>query len=285
MMIKVMQININRSRRSLDLLLHQAKELGVGLLLVSEPCTIASTNNWFISQDGKSAIYVDLNFLKLRCRLAKQGSKFIAVYCGPYLIISTYISPSVSLWEYNEFLDDLSGTLSARVDKIIIAGDFNAKAYLWGSNFTNNRGLLVTRWAAERDLRIANMGNTPTCVRPQGSSIVDLTWSSPDLAPMIIEWKVMEDMESLSDHVGIRFDVCTGRPRLPIIKSRDRRWNLRKFDGDFFRATLIWGNKDLEAEDEQDLGSMIGKLDELMEEACDASAPRIGPRRPHRKAY
>ncbi|KMQ89740.1 reverse transcriptase [Lasius niger] len=129
------------------------------------------------------------------------------------------------------------------------------------------------------------MGNTPTCVRPQGSSIVDLTWSSPDLAPMIIEWKVMEDMESLSDHVGIRFDVCTGRPRLPIIKSRDRRWNLRKFDGDFFRATLIWGNKDLEAEDEQDLGSMIGKLDELMEEACDASAPRIGPRRPHRKAY
>lgn len=175
--------------------------------------------------------------------------------------------------------------LSSRVEKVIIAGDFNAKASLWGSSITNNRGLLVTRWAAERDLRIINVGHTPTCVRPQRSSIVDLTWSSPDLSPMISDWQVLEDTESLSDHVCIRFDICTGWPRLPITKSRDRRWNLRKFDRDFFRATLIWGSKDPEMENMQDPGQLISELDELMEEACDASAPRIDPRRPRRKAY
>lgn len=35
----------------------------------------------------------------------------------------------------------------------------------------------------------------------------------------------------------------------------------------------------------QDLEQMTKGLDKLMEEACDASAPRIGPCRPRRKPY
>lgn len=187
------------------MLLHQAKELGAGLLLISKPCIIAPSHNWLVSQDGNSAMYFNMNFLNLRCRLAKQGNRFVAIYCDSYLILSTYVSPNIGLREYNTFLDELSGVLSSRVERVIVAGDFNAKASLWGSRITNNRGLLVTRWAAERDLRVINMGYTPTCVRPQGSAIVDLTWSSPDLLPLINDWHVMEDMESLSDHVCICF--------------------------------------------------------------------------------
>lgn len=97
-----------------------------------------------------------------------------------YLVISVYIPPSVSLPDYNTLLvDELSGTLSTRMDKIILAEDFNAKSSTWGSLGVllsgDKKGLLLTRWAAERDLRIANMGDSPTCVRPQGCSIVDLT--------------------------------------------------------------------------------------------------------------
>lgn len=67
---------------------------------------------------------------------------------------------------------------------------------------------------------------------------MDLTWLSPDLLPLINNWHVKEDMESLSDHVCICFDVCTGRSRPPPTRAIDRRWNLRKFDRDFFKATL-----------------------------------------------
>lgn len=129
------------------------------------------------------------------------------------------------------------------------------------------------------------MGDTPTCVRPQGFSVVDLTWSSPDLLPLIDNWQVREDMEWLSDHVCINFNVCTGRPRLPPIRGLNRRWNLRKFDRDFFRAALIWSSRNPDAEDVLDLNQSIRNLNKIMEEACDEAAPRIGLRRPRRSAY
>ncbi|KMQ82380.1 reverse transcriptase, partial [Lasius niger] len=189
MKIKVLQVNVNRSRRALDLLLHQARELGAGLLIISEPCNIASSDKWFTSLDNSSAIYVDPDLINFRCRLETRGDKFVAVRCGPYLITSVYISSNLNLQEFDAFLSDLSVMLSSRTDKVVVAGDFNAKAGLWGSNVTNQRGLQVIRWAAKRDLRIINEGDVPTCVRPQGSSIVDLTWSSPDLQPLITNWQ------------------------------------------------------------------------------------------------
>ncbi|KMQ89977.1 reverse transcriptase [Lasius niger] len=238
--INVLQVNVNRSRRALDLLLHQAKELDAGILIVSEPCNIMPSDKWMISLDGGSAIYFDPNLIKLKCRLLSRGDRFVAAQCGPYLFISAV---------------------------------------------TNQRGLQVVRWAAERDLRIVNVGDTPTCVRPQGSSIVDLTWSSPDLLPLIGNWQVNEDKEWLSDHVCISFNICKDRPSLPPIRGLNRRWNLRKFDRDFFKATLIWGSRNPETEDEHDLSQSIRDLDRIMEEACDAAASRISPRRPRRCAY
>ncbi|KMQ92970.1 reverse transcriptase [Lasius niger] len=285
MEIRILQVNINRSRRALDLLMHQAKELGAGLLLISVPCNIPPAENWYVSQDKSSAIYVDANFNSLRCRLAKQGDKSIAIYCGPYLVVSTYISPNLGLREYDNFLNELSGILSSRVDKVIVAGDFNAKASLWGANITNGRELQVTKWAAEQDLRIVNTGIIPTCVHPQGSLIIDLTWSSPDLLPLISNWHVKEELETLSDHVCICFDVCTGRPRPPPTRTKDRRWNLKKFDRDLFKAALIWGSRNPEVDEVQDLNQSLKELDKLMEEACDAAALRIGPRKPRKKAY
>lgn len=109
------------------------------------------------SGDGKAAIYCDLNLLRMRCQLAKRGLRFVAIYCGPYLIVSTYVTPSIGLRDFNTFLDELSGALIDRADKIIIGGDFNAKSCLWGSRNNDRRGMLLSSWAAERDLRTANV--------------------------------------------------------------------------------------------------------------------------------
>ena len=40
----------------------------------------------------------------------------------------------------------------------------------------------------------------------QRESVVDLTWASPATANQIYEWKVLEDLETLSNHfyIGIR---------------------------------------------------------------------------------
>lgn len=86
MRIKMLQANVNRSKSSLDLLIHQARESGSGLLLVTEPNYIPNSETWFASRDGHAAIFVDLNLIRLRCQLAKIGSNFVIIHCGPYLI-------------------------------------------------------------------------------------------------------------------------------------------------------------------------------------------------------
>lgn len=96
---------------------------------------------------------------------------------------------------------------------------------------------------------------------------------------------MMNDTESLSDHLYISFLVKTDRNCPPPNKTRMRRWNLRKFNNDLFTATLIWQCKELVIGDQVSLSQVIKKLDKLMEKACDVVAPRIGPIKPRRQAY
>ncbi|XP_070162497.1 uncharacterized protein [Polyergus mexicanus] len=255
MRIDILQANINRSGPFLGLLVHQARESGVGLLLVSEPNYIPDTENWFASGDGSAAIFVDPSIVRMRCQLAGIGSNFVALDCGPYKIVSTYIPPRYGQREFNNTLHDLSGVLSSRLDNIIIGGDFNAKARLWGANSTD------------------------------GSSIVDLTWVSPDILAKIRDWRVRDDLESLSDHQYISYSVHTDRPSAPLNRTASRKWNIKRFDKDLFLADLTWRGHGPGAEDRQDVQRMTNWLDRVMEEACDVAASRIGPRKPRRQAY
>lgn len=61
------------------------------------------------------------------------------------------------------------------------------------------------------NLTLINEGNSPTCVRQQGSSIVDLTWATPQIAGRINNWKVEEEVVSLSDHNYLTFRIDLGR--------------------------------------------------------------------------
>lgn len=100
-MIKVLQVNTNRSRPALDLLLHHAREMGVGLLMITEPNYIPAVPGWFASRDGDAAVYCDTRLTEMQVELANQGIKHVAVFCGPYMFISVYISPSPGLHEFN----------------------------------------------------------------------------------------------------------------------------------------------------------------------------------------
>lgn len=55
--IKIIQANVNNSKPSLDLLVHQPRELDAGILLISESNIVPGSNGWFTSKDGKAAIF------------------------------------------------------------------------------------------------------------------------------------------------------------------------------------------------------------------------------------
>lgn len=58
-------------------------------------------------------------------------------------------------------------------------------------------------WATSLGLVCLNDGRASTCIRPNGESIVDLTWASPLAADRVGNWKVLTNVESLSDHAYI----------------------------------------------------------------------------------
>lgn len=233
----VLQCNINHSWSAQDMLEQNMIDLKIGLCVISEPIRIPNTVFWF----GKAAINWNPEILRDPCTLAGKGRHFVAIRCRDFCVVSCYVSPSLPMADFLGFLEELSGAIRALSGKIILCGDFNSKSSHWGSRVTDNRGDEVERWAAANDLRTVNVDSVPTCVRPQGSSIIDLTWVSPPAIGLVGDWSVREDVETLSDHSYITFFVGSSSIRSLNGGGMRRRWGLSKMDMAAFGLSLILG--------------------------------------------
>ncbi|XP_035740330.1 uncharacterized protein LOC118449638 [Vespa mandarinia] len=81
----------------------------------------------------------------------------------------------------------------------------------------------------------------PTCLRLQGSSVIDLTWGTPAAGVRLSDWRV-DEAEFLLDHLNVRFSyshestgVRNSRPQ----HKKPPRWKVNYLDEDYLIATLI----------------------------------------------
>jgi len=130
----------------------------------------------FSTDHRLATIHLGTREIRSGCVLNKIGRNYIVLKCDSLYFFSIYIAPSESNLEFHNTLDELNTVIRAASGRCIITGDFNAKSTLWGG-----RGSALERWAAGLDLRLINTGVTSTCVQDNGSSVVDLTWSSADI--------------------------------------------------------------------------------------------------------
>ncbi|RVE40273.1 hypothetical protein evm_015077, partial [Chilo suppressalis] len=158
-----------------DLMCQSAAEWSVGLVAVSEPYSIPPQSpNWLADTNEPFS------------RFQREGCWL----CSRLVYLSA-----------------LEGVvLRAAPLPVLIAGDLNAKSTAWGSTTIDVRGRDLGDWLLSMGLRILNVGNTPTCVRWNGSSVVDVTFATPSLASRVVGWRV-EDKETLSDHQYIRYGI------------------------------------------------------------------------------
>lgn len=56
-----------------------------------------------------------------------------------------------------------------------------------------------------------NRGSVSTCIRYQGESIVDLMWATASVVRRVGNWRVVQDVETLGNHLNILMEVCTMR--------------------------------------------------------------------------
>jgi len=201
-MIKILQANLNHARQAQDLFVHNLAERGYGLGIVAEPYKVPRNHPlWMASLCGKAAIIWRNATNTPPCTIMEAGEGYVAGQWGRIAVFSVYLSPALDAAQFTRRIDRMGECIRRLLPRpVLVAGDFNAKAGLWGSPQTNRRGSVLIEWAAELGLSILNSGTRSTCVRPQGQSIVDLSWVSPSAARLIGEWRVMVDAESLSDH-------------------------------------------------------------------------------------
>ncbi|KAJ8978657.1 hypothetical protein NQ317_019093 [Molorchus minor] len=203
--MKVLQINLNRAREAHDVLSENVRELGVSMVIASEPNErLASQNGWMLDEEKCAGIWVTDNGIKV-----DSWNKGKGVETNGCHVYSCYCSPNVSVEEWEDMWDDMSRDMRGRRD-VLVAGDMNAKAYEWGSSVENERGRMMMEWAQSRNFVVQNEGDRPTFRRRGCESYLDVTMTSASLARRVREWKVLE-RESLSDHSYLYFEIQLGR--------------------------------------------------------------------------
>ncbi|XP_049886424.1 uncharacterized protein LOC126380887 [Pectinophora gossypiella] len=144
-------------------------------------------------------------------------------------------------------------------------------------------------WAVTSGLVILNRGTNNTCVRQQGGSIVDLAFTTPSMARRVQGWKVEVDVETLSDHRYIRFDVSTSAPTtVPVTRSsieEGPRWVLGRLDRELAEEAAIMEGWVVDAGPPGDVDAGAELLGASLTNVCDASMPRARPLPPRRRVY
>lgn len=274
--IRIAQINLNNTRAAQDLMTQWTLEREIEICAVQEPWMVYNTDYWYKSKNGLAAIYWNRGVSNIPCRLVMEGRHIVAVKYRNFILMSCYSSPNATQDRYEEMLDEIKSTIRRENRNIIVCGDFNAKSPMWSSKSENNRGRCLIDLANTLDLRLLNEGAAHTCVRPQGSSIIDTTWTTPDIQPKICDWRVEEEEISLSDHRYITFTVNEGNSTKIVANDRRVAWTYSKFDCDKFHAVFVW-----ECTQEDIMGKygllpdeISERMDGIMKRACDAAMPR-----------
>ena len=134
--------------------------------------------------------------------------------------------------------------------KFICGIDSNAHSNLWGSLTSDKRGESMENVIFQHGLNILNKGSTPTFHSPVGKSVIDITFTSPDLLNFTKNWEVLEE-SSLSDHKYIKFFITI--PTQKIIEVRPLKhanWTLftQELELPWEDEPINWDNHTIETE-------------------------------------
>lgn len=196
-----------------------AIQLDIDILVMTQPNIKKLDKTWAVDELKNAATKT---FNKATPMKIGQGPGFIWTQHNSLILYNCYISPNVNTEDYQNFLTILENSiLEHKEDKeLIITGDFNTTSSMWGNNSTNKRGKIMEEWIAKLNLIVANRGNKPTFERREQRSNIDITLFSENLTNRIKNWAVLTDLESLSDHKFIVFDIL---PKATINKNRQER--------------------------------------------------------------
>jgi hypothetical protein len=254
--IKIIQLNMGRSASVSDQLLKFCLDKRVDIALLQEPYTNRGRLTGFEMHplrtflckgsprrgqekrmDFGAAIVVFNPTLRL-FQSTPSTENFVAINIdnGPsntVTLISGYFKYRRPTLEHLNLLESLLDVISSPV---VISLDVNAFSKTWFSRVNDRRGALVDDFIVLRNLVCHNKrSNHSTFHGARGSTNIDVTLSSREIADNVSGWKIIPDKTS-SDHRIISFTL---RITLQTTISKSRRFNVDKADWDVFRSTFV----------------------------------------------
>ncbi|XP_049885101.1 uncharacterized protein LOC126380041 [Pectinophora gossypiella] len=275
-----------------DLFMQTMLQWSSNVAVITEPYFVSPQPNWVGGPRNLVAIVAATGPDSMPLSVRDREPGFVSAFWGEYLVFGVYFSPNAPLAEYQLFLDRLGiAVRRATQSNVIVLGDFNAHSTTWGSPETDDRGEAVEEWAALCGLALLNRGSTDTWVRRQSGSIVDLTFASPALASRVSNWRVLDDVETLSDHRYITFGVSTSSS--DSISRRERearpsvfpRWSLARLNEELLEEAAIVQAWTMQPVDPAGVHEGALRFREVLTRICDAAMPRAKRQPPRRAVY
>lgn len=142
----------------MDLALATARNMGVQLVLISEPnkTVLKKHKEWVYDENLDTCIVImDKDII---IKTWGRGTGFSFIVTEYYNAFSCYSSGNQDIESMEALLDELGVHIRTNGVKNIISSDFNAKSPLWGEKRKDKRGELMAEWIAQNNLIILNDG-------------------------------------------------------------------------------------------------------------------------------
>src|SRR5690606_20841506 len=167
----------------------------------------------------------------------------------------------------------------------IITGDFNAHHPWWNSTRPARNADSIITVADRHSLHLLNIPDVPTYIlrNGNGTSVLDLTFTTPDLHSEVDGWSIDEEALSGSDHLPVRFNIYSTNVT-SLETPLEPKLNWKKADWEKFDTSLraIWEEtEDLFLSklnykcDNQDMDDAASILSEAIHRATTGTIPTI----------
>jgi hypothetical protein len=291
-MLRVLQINLNRCRAAHDVLEATVASHRVDICIVSEPnIALAKARQWLIDETNGTAIWVSSGRVRMKTSGTARGLSWVETEDGT-VFYSCYFSPNRPMADFILYLDSLGDDMEEKMAQeqrrqFIVGGDLNASSPEWGSDRSDERGDELMEWMCRYNLALLNDGRIPTFSRLMGergeqTSFLDMTISTAEVAMRIRGWQVLDEVESMSDHRYVTYNVDTGTATTATTAQpgghTTSRFEWKKINGEEFREELK--KRCCEVLQEYEQGTPLDETDlmRLLTETCAKMAP---PRHSH----
>lgn len=211
MSIKVLQFNMGKGKEAGILMNKKVKKERPDIIMIQEPYHKYVTPQGYIrfgdrSKKAITLVKSSLDHVIMRTDLSNDNIVVIKINGESEIhVINIYDEPEINNRGVNSRFIELSNKIDHTYNKLLIAGDINAKNISWGGEINNYRGNYIEDWALLNNVKIENEPqDEPSHYSTRGVGWLDLVMTKNI---RIENRKINTTEDTLSDHRYISYDL------------------------------------------------------------------------------